>query len=273
MNEEKSYVPGPSSDAESAQEPPEKVDTGVYISENETYGGKPTTWRGRLENFWYHYKWHTVAGAVVVLIVSILATQIATTPKYDINMIYAGGYSFSRLVVDGEAPYNTAIKSLSRVVSDYNGDGEVHINLNDHFVLTAEEITALKESGNDDLNESRIQADFTDLNTNIIADGYHVILMSEALYKYYCDRYSKELFMSLTPYIDEGTAVRFVDGTDRAAYLSELPFGEMPELCNLPDDTVICLRNKMVNFTLGGGSKDEDFRQGEETVRKILNFR
>ncbi len=250
----------------------ENLNTGVYISENKTYGGKPTTFKGKLENFWYHYKWHTIVSIGVALVCAVLCIQTATTPEYDVDMIYAGGYAFSRQEKDGEVPYLTALKSLSRVVSDYNGDGEIHINLNDHYVLTAEEITALKQAGRDDLNEYRIQTDFKDLNTNIIADGYHVILMSEALYHYYCDRYSEELFISLQPYVSDNVEVTYAEGTDRAIYLKNIPFGQSPELCNLPDDTVICLRGKMVNFTLGGGSKDEDFKRGEEIIRKILSY-
>ena len=260
------------SDAEIEEKTDKKLDTGAYVSENQTYGGKPTSLKERLENFWYHYKWHTIVGALAIAICAVLIAQIKTTPKYDIDMIYAGGYTFSRLETDGEVPYNTALKSLARVVTDYNGDGEVHINLNDHYVLTAEEITALKQSGQTDINEYRIQTDFSDLNTNIIADGYHVILMSEALYHYYCEKFSEELFISLTPYTSDSVDVNYVDGTDRAVYLKGLPFGQSPEICNLPDDTVVCLRGKMVNFTLGGGSKEEDFKHGEEVIRKILGY-
>ena len=250
----------------------ENLNTGRYISENETYGGKPTTLKGRLENFWYHYKWHTVVGIALLLISAILFTQMATTPEYDVNMIYAGGYTFSRQEKDGEVPYLTALKSLARVVYDYNGDGEVNINLNDHYVLTAEEITALKESGNTDINEYRIKTDFEDLNTNIIADGYHVILMSEAVYRDYSERYTEELFVNLTSYAPEGAELSYADSTCRAVYLKDLPFGDTPELCNLPDDTVLCLRNKTVSLTFGG-SKDEDFKRSEEIIRRILSFR
>ena len=251
----------------------ENRDTGTYVSKKESYNKPVMGFKEKLENFWYHYKWHSIAAVVIIFIVSVIVTQSATSVKYDIDMIYAGGYSFSRLNVDGEAPYATALKSLSRITEDHNGDGEIRVHLNDHYVLTAEEITELKAAGYTDLNEARIQSSFSDLNTNIIADGYHVILISEALYNYYCERYSSGLFLPLSSYIPEDVSAQFVEGTDNAVYLNSIPFGDMPELCNLPEDTVICLRGKMVNLTLGGGSKDEDLKKGESAIRKMFSYK
>lgn len=36
-----------------------------------------------IENYWYHYKWHTIIGVVLVITLTVGITQCATKPKYD----------------------------------------------------------------------------------------------------------------------------------------------------------------------------------------------
>ena len=56
----------------------------------------------RLDNFWYHYKWHSIAALFAVLVIIIIAVQISSKPSYDIHIMYAGTHSFDRTSSDGD---------------------------------------------------------------------------------------------------------------------------------------------------------------------------
>ena len=47
-------------------------------------------WQAWLENFWYHYKWHTIASVFVLLVVTIITVQMCTRTTYDAYIVYAG---------------------------------------------------------------------------------------------------------------------------------------------------------------------------------------
>lgn len=42
---------------------------------------QPKTPKGKWENFWYHYKWHTLGIAAAVIVLTVLIVQLATGPS------------------------------------------------------------------------------------------------------------------------------------------------------------------------------------------------
>ena len=237
------------------------------IREKDTYTCGPMTFKEKLENFWYHYKWHSIAAIFVCVALFVVVFQLATVTKYDLNVMYAGGYRFSRTSENGEIPkYNTALESLARITEDYDDSGEIAIDLQDHYVLTAEEISALKAEGKgNSINESLIATDYKDLNLNIIAGDYHVVFISEALFADYDKQYEGGLFADLTPYLENGSEYSFALGNTRGIYLSSLPFSRLPVIAELPEDTVVCLRVR-------NGQNTEQFERAEDAIRRILAF-
>lgn len=242
-----------------------------YATEKYT---KPRSFGEWLSNFWYHYKWHTVVGVVVIALAAVLIGQITTKEEYDIGIIYAGGHSFSRLSPGGEPPsYNVAIQSLSKVCRDFDGDGKINVTLKDHYVLTEGEIAALREAGKgDSINESLIQTDYNDLSTAIISGEYNVLFLSGELFSEYDERYDGGLFADLTPYLKDGADYEFYEGDTRAVYLKSLGISSLPELEKLPDDTVVCLRRLTLDLTFGTGKVEEKYERAVEVIKSILSY-
>lgn len=245
--------------------------------EADTYGGKPTTLKGKLENFWYHYKWHTIVSVVVVAIIGVLISQAVTAPKYDINIIYAGEYSFSRTGSNGDtAPFANAIDSLCRVTDDFDGNGEVKVNLMDYYVLTSEEIAAMEAEGRgDEINHSRIMDNYQSLGQAMLTGDCCVVLFSRAVYEDFYGRYDDgAMFCDLTAYIptDNLSKYEFYGDGNKAVLLSSLRLGSLPELEKLPEDTVLCLRCPNDSSSLGIGNGDEVFRRSEAVIRKIFEL-
>lgn len=43
-----------------------------------------------LENYWYHYKWHTLIGGAAIILVVVLIAQLAAKVNYDALFMYVG---------------------------------------------------------------------------------------------------------------------------------------------------------------------------------------
>lgn len=247
-------------------------ESSTEIKEQDGVGSGQASLKERLENFWYYYKWHTIIIVAVIVLASVLIGQLVNKREYDINIVYAGGYYMSKISNDGIPPYETALKSLERVVDDYNGDGEININLDERYILTAKEIDEQLSLGNSP-NETRIKEDYTDLNNIVMAGDFHVMLLSRALYDDYSERYDGAIFVSLESYAERaGITPEYADTTKSGIYLSSLEFSNLPIIEDLPEDTVLCLRCKSVDLTFGIGEGDKKFEHAEDVILKILSY-
>lgn len=71
-----------------------------------------------LENYWYHYKWHTMIALFLVVTIGVSVTQCAAKPNYDQSAV---------LYCDRTIMENTALAletQLTKRATDFNGDGQ-----------------------------------------------------------------------------------------------------------------------------------------------------
>ncbi len=90
----------------------------------------PVTSKEKLENFWYHYKWHTIAVIAIIIILAITVAQCAAREKYDFTTVMVT-YS---TVTDGRI--SEIEKYLEQFGEDINGDGKVNIQVVNCIVPT-----------------------------------------------------------------------------------------------------------------------------------------
>ncbi len=85
--------------------------------------------KSRLENFWYYYKWHTLAAVVVLVAVGVGLSQCVGRVDVDIVVYYlsADPVSYSEDKVNLK-------KALEPYVRDYTGDGQVRIEIENYFI-------------------------------------------------------------------------------------------------------------------------------------------
>lgn len=85
--------------------------------------------KSRLENFWYYYKWHTLAAVVVLVAVGVGLSQCVGRVDVDLVVYYlsADPVSYSEDKVNLK-------KALEPYVRDYTGDGQVRIEIENYFV-------------------------------------------------------------------------------------------------------------------------------------------
>ena len=84
---------------------------------------QPQTPRGKLENFWYHYKWMVLLIGLLVIAFTFMTVQWLTRTKYDYNVVLV-----TEKAISDEAKQQL-VASFEAVGEDLNGDGAVRVNV------------------------------------------------------------------------------------------------------------------------------------------------
>ena len=83
---------------------------------------RPKGFKAKAENFWYHYKYHTIALLVVFVTLAVSIAQCATKTDYDYKIVAA-----TRSVTLSTGQIQAITAELNRYGEDLNGDGEVNL--------------------------------------------------------------------------------------------------------------------------------------------------
>ena len=84
---------------------------------------KPDTALKKIENYWFHFKWHTLAAIFAAISIAILVTQCCSRTSWDIHVVY---FTYTPVIsqqTDLIADY------LEPYCEDIDGDGEVNIKV------------------------------------------------------------------------------------------------------------------------------------------------
>ncbi|MBQ7363100.1 MAG: hypothetical protein IJW48_01475 [Clostridia bacterium] len=222
----------------------------------------------RVENFWYHYKWHSIVAVFVIIAVTVCTLQMCSKERFDNYILYAGGYGISRNGADDVAEYSIILSSMKKVSRDVDENGEIVTSFLDLYAPTPSEMDA---SGSD-LYNLTIE-NFDRLKYELISGSeYYVCLLSEYNYDEYKEWDGVRIFTPLAPYTKEGNEYEYYD--ECAIYLHSTEFGELDGLKNLPDDTLIVLRSlSAVASAFGRDESQKNFEYGEELMRSILAYK
>lgn len=218
---------------------------------------KPSTLKEKISNYWYHYKWHSVAAIIAIIAILVCSLQFCSKESYDVHILYAGSKSIGRTVSNGTpAEIETVITSLKRVTKDYDGDGEKNIAFTNYIFYSADE---LQELGTD-VNQSYVNEDKKSLESTLNFSEYYLCFISPAVYEEYNNVGGLDMFAPLPQY--EGVEYY----KSNAIYLSSLDFYKMPGISNLPSDTLVCIRTPNVL-----ASKSEEHVKYVENANDMLN--
>ena len=222
----------------------------------------PTTVKEKAENFWYHYKWHSIVALFLVITLVICALQLCGRTKYDAHILYAGSRNIGRTAADGDvAEIVTVISSLKKITDDFDDNGEISVNFTNLYYLTAEELAAL-----DDVNDALLTTDQKTLSSVMSHSDYYLMFISVGVYEEYHKVGDEEMFIDLTGYASlNADAVYYAPN---AILLSSIEASRLPGLADLPDDTLICVRQTSV---MGGKSK-EHVKYQEDAKKMLTNL-
>ena len=223
----------------------------------------------KLENFWYHYKWHTIAAVFVLVVAIICLVQCGKQVEYDVYVMYAGGETFSRQSKDGDIPrYNQMVGGFERFAEDYDGKNGATVSFSDLFIPSPEEKAELGTNA----DYSSMSQDIQTLNDRMAYSEYYVFLVSKYVYDQYHVRSETEMFAPIKQYCPEGN--NFVFEGENAIYLASTDLYKLAPFSSLPEDTLICIRIKSAFSSAFGKEKtNELYRRAEEYLTTLLAYK
>ena len=227
----------------------------------------------KLDNFWYHYKWHTIVSLVAAVIIIILTVQACSKVETDLYVLYAGPHTVSRTSSAGNlSEYETASSSFKKIGADYTSDGIVTIAFTDLFVINSEEADQLlADNPGKEINSALVKENTDTLHQKLLYGEYYLCFLSERIFREYDSKYGSAIFTELSPYEKDGAEYEYA--SERGIYLRSLPFSSLPEICNFPADTVVCLRAiSDVSNVFDKRTNEKHFVRGEDMMRKLLSY-
>ena len=227
----------------------------------------------KLDNFWYHYKWHTIITLFVVFVISVCTVQCASNVRYDIQILYAGNHAFGRTSQDGGySEYMETVSSLAEFAKDYDENGETNVSFLDLYLLTKEEVAEI-ENNNGSVSISLLQENTTTLNTTLGTSDYYVCFLSERLFKQYSEGEKNHgRFARIADYAADGKEYDLV--SEYGIRLSSLDAKDLPGISSLDaEDTIVCIRKIGAMSSIFSKSESEkQFARSEDFLRALLAY-
>lgn len=220
-----------------------------------------------LDNYWYHYKWHTLIALVFIITFAVGFGQIAVEKNdYDVYALYAGPEYLHR------EPHDRIIADIKNVAEKVSGDDEEKdINLQMLVYLTDEQIAAQKEEveakgemftfdylENNNVFETYMKQLVSGENVIMFLDPsmYEVAESNEALYKV------EEVLGHKVPGLKE---------SGMGVTLSESGLiDKYPSFAALPGDCVVCFKKVTHAMALIGKSENQKSHKFQLEVAKEL---
>jgi len=207
-----------------------------------------------LDNYWYHYKWHTIIVSFFLVIGTISFVQLFNKESYDAYVMYVGDAAVP------DTQYYDIVNSLKDVSSDYDGDKKHNINFSKTVFISDPE--------ND--MASTVNASAMQYLSNLVVQPYYIYLMDEEVYKIYKDNDIFVPISELVPDLPEDwyyddTAVRF-DKTDYA--------NSFPGVDKLGENTLIVIKIMPYSNSKRVLAREREYYDNHlDMLKNILSYR
>ncbi len=203
---------------------------------------------GRIDNFWYHYKWPVIALIVFGLIFGICIAQSCTKETEDIVILYAGPHLLTanelasvKEVMAGVMPY------------DFDGNEEKRVGMSTYNVYSQDQIEQITANDASVIFDTSRNSSELKVYQEYIKKGESAIyLLDPWLYESLRDDPACPLQM-LSDVLSEMPQGALEDGYGVRLGDTEL-YKNYAVLQVLPEDTVVCLSRP---YVLGKTSKEE----------------
>lgn len=219
------------------------------------------TFKDRVSNIWYYYKWMIIIVGVLALALIIATVQLIDQKDNDIDMLYIGAGVLS--VSD-----NGKLKDfVAGYINDVNGDGTKQVGLL--------ELTAATD------NVSRIDGESVtidyDTNKSVLQRFETEVRAGDALI-YLCDDYYYERLKSTGVLAPLSSVLESYEMPERTydeygVYLKDLGLSLAPGFSSLPDTTIVCLRRSPENDDIKYGRTFEEWTAHKLLFAKLVTYR
>ena len=214
----------------------EKLNTGeISIQSN-----KFLAW---LDNFWYHYKWHTIVTAFIVIVLSVCVVQACTSQKNDVIFTYAGPKEFVTKPEEKIA-LNSALSNVTRKVygNDANAILQSFLIYSDKQIDDIEKNNYISESEKYEFPTADNMREKDAFDKFLISGASYIYLLDPSIYNELITKNEKNQIFAKLSDIYGTTPEGALD--DYAVKLGDTEiYKTVPEFAVLPADTVICMQS------------------------------
>ena len=198
---------------------------------------EPKTFKEKVQNYWFHFKWHTIGAIFLTVTIAILTAQCMGREKYDYEVVFFAHNSCLDVQTEKIEEY------LEKYTTDINGDGAVNVGVTN---------CTFSENGDAQYRNTMM----TKIQTQIIANKSAIIYLVD-----------KKGYDYLQGNIEGG----IFEGEPLALDEEFYKFTETKEFGKLPEGLMLATRRvKGTAF-----EKDEKaysiYLESEKTVEKIKN--
>ncbi|MBP3437106.1 MAG: hypothetical protein J6K61_04265 [Clostridia bacterium] len=240
------------------------------MSQNQEGDIRPTSpFLKKAENYWYHYKWHTIIGLFLLLTLLICTLQMCKKPSYDTEIIYAGHHSITKM-------QQSDIKSsLGSLMKDKNEDGEISLNVVPYWIDTdILQNDKYAESDTAFLQQAAMQ-NRQNFEDEISAGDVVIYFLSQDMFLAIMERDCLFSLEEVVPNLSQDCFALDKDGnpTSFGVRLDSLPFGNMAGFAELPDDTVVCMQSiRYLNHIFNHEQTEANFAYAKDLMYSILTY-
>ncbi len=223
-----------------------------------------------LDNFWYHYKWHTLITVFFVAVLTMCVVQMFTRPTYDVNFVVASSYYMDN---EQHANYEKVLEEF--LPEDYDGNGEKSVNIVAYNIYSDEEIReeqslAEAETRGFVFNTTHHSKTIENYNTYTMSGECSVYLVSPHLYQTLSTADPSRL-MSIKDLYAEDELPAGVTEDGNGIYIKYTHFYKYNEHVRvLPDDMILCFL-RPVKF--GKNNNEAAFERDKAFFRSIVDYR
>ena len=213
------------------------------------------------DNYWYHYKWHTIIAGFFIFLLLFLGLGQLNTPKKDTVITYCGPFAFTSDETEDLR------EALGRIMpKDFNNDGDKYTEIVRYQVYSEQEMEAerelLGETGTINLSYNARQ--LSDFNSFMSFGECSIYFLSEYMYGYVKANKSG-LLKPLSDALGEVPATAY---DEYAVRLKDTAFYQFePALRVFPEDTLVCIT---APYQMGSSSEADTYANSIAMFRAIV---
>lgn len=212
-----------------------------------------------LDNYWYHYKWHTIIIGFFALMILFTLRQCANDATHDTVVAYCGPTEFMSEQTEG---MRDALEAV--LPEDFDGDGQKYVEIVRYLYYSEQEIEAKKELYDDQWTiapayVNQQLADFRDfVHLSIAANECSIYFISPSVYAFFTTNPFRPLADVLDTVPNSAHDAHTVRLGDTALYKNDIRLQQI-----LPADTLVCL-------LASNRPNDQDYQNSIAAFRAIV---
>ncbi len=129
----------------------------------------PKTFKEKLQNYWFHFKWHTLVTILSIFMIVFLVSECNAKTDWDMQVVY---FTYTPIL---ENQIDLIGEYLEKFSEDINGDGEVNISVVNCSV------------SENDFNSQYAKNVYTKLQTMIFAEEKAILYITDEKSAQYFD--------------------------------------------------------------------------------------